>query len=191
MFHATTNKSNVLSQNSCSYNIHHIQFNLLMAPYLFKLCTVCTLGLNQWEVIYNIWGQGCRVTSLGSWCDSGNRTDIQRQRVALECHVGPPHTHLHRSKRGMSFSETLPHIWSSVTTCLIAPPRPLWTFLSWKVNNNSHTSEMYSANAALSVFIQKPLKLQIQYACLWGEEHWKVIYSDSNIEWSPILPNLH
>lgn len=74
MFHATSDKSNVLSQNSCTDNIHRIKFNLLMAPYLSKLSTICTLGLYQSEVIYNIWGQGCRVTGLGSWCEAGKHS---------------------------------------------------------------------------------------------------------------------
>lgn len=75
MLHATSGKSNVLSQNSCTDNIHRIKFNLLMAPYLSKLSVICTLGLNQSEVIYNIWGQGCRVTGLGScWCEAGKHS---------------------------------------------------------------------------------------------------------------------
>lgn len=39
MFHATSNKSNILSQNSCSDTIHHIHFCCLMEPYLFQLST--------------------------------------------------------------------------------------------------------------------------------------------------------
>lgn len=148
MFHATSDKSNVLSQNTCTDNIHRIKFNLLMAPYLSKLSTICTLGLNQSEVIYNIWGQGCRVTGLGSWCKAGKHSHTK------DCSWMTRRSNTH-------ISITLKEEWAVIRD-YDTPDRLLQ--LVWLHHHNpaelvtpqKHTAQMLLPRL---VFIQPPVKL--------------------------------
>lgn len=116
---------------------------------------MCTKGLNQWEVIYNIWARGSsdRPGKLVQFTVQNKK--ICFFSVMLSCvttcsSIAP--------KRGMYFLGEVQHIWFLLDSTSLT-----------RVNSSEKwlmPVRMYSENAPVRFFI--PMQSLQHYMCLWG-----------------------